>query len=76
MKGKGYERVLLFIACTVTALWALTVVVQIIFPNHPIPAAVNNIMMIVATSFFAGSLASNVRSKNGNGNNPKKDGDE
>lgn len=65
MKGKNYDRVLLFIACTVTVLWAITIVVQTIFPKHPTPDSVNQIMVIVATAFFGGSIISNIRKKNG-----------
>lgn len=67
MKGKNYDRVLLFIACLVAILWGVTVIVQVIFPDHPIPGSVNSVMIIVATGFFGGSVISNVRRKNGDG---------
>lgn len=65
MKGKNYDRVLLFIACLVAVLWGVTIIVQTIFPNHPTPDSVNQVMIIVATAFFGGSVISSVRKKNG-----------
>lgn len=67
MKGTNYDKVLLFIACTVTILWVITIVVQTIFPNHPTPSSVNTVMIIVAGGFFGGAAASNLTKKNGNG---------
>lgn len=67
MRGTGYDRVLLFIACTVTILWGISIIIQTIFPNHPAPDSVNQVMIIVATGFFAGSVVTNVRRRNGNG---------
>lgn len=73
MRGKNYDKVLLFIACTVTILWVITVVVQTFFPNHPTPDSVNTVMIIVATSFFAGSAASSIRRGNGDRKEPTDD---
>lgn len=64
MRGNGYDKVLLFIACTVTILWTITIIVQTIFPSHPVPTSVNEVMVIVATGFFGGSIIANVK-KNG-----------
>lgn len=72
MKGKNYERVLLFIACLVAILWGITIIVQTIFPNHPTPDSVNQVMIIVATGFFGGAVVANIRSSK---NNSDKDED-
>lgn len=61
MRGNNYDRVLLFIACTVTIIWGITIIVQTIFPKHPTPDSVNQVMVIVATGFFGGALVANIR---------------
>lgn len=71
MKGKSYDRVLLFIACLVTIIWGVSIVIQTIFPKHPAPDSVNQIMIIVATGLFTGSVLANIR-KNGGGNSDDK----
>lgn len=68
MGKRGYDRVLMFIACTVTIVWAITIMVGTFFPSHPTPPAVNEVMVIVAGGFFTGAVASTFR-KNGRGGN-------
>lgn len=68
MRGKNYDTVLLFIACTTTILWVITIVVQMIFPGHPAPDSVNTVMIIVAGGFFGGAAVSNLTKNNGKGN--------
>lgn len=65
MRGRNFDRVFLFIACTVTVVWGITILVQTIFPKHPAPSSVNEVMVIVATAFFSGAVIANVRKGNG-----------
>ena len=63
-KGNGssaYERVFLGIAVTVTAVWSLATIVQVISPAHPVPETANLTMGTVAAAFFGGALISSRR---------------
>lgn len=61
--GGAYEKVFLGIAITVTAVWTVANLVQVILPNRPVPSYVNIVMMAVATSFFGGAVISSRRGK-------------
>lgn len=58
-----YERVFLGIAISVTALWVIATVVQLIAPSRTVPEYVNVVMMTVAGSFFGGAVLTS-RAKN------------
>lgn len=60
-----YERTFLAIAATVTILWAIATLVQIVTPTRPVPPALKYVMMSVAGCFFGGSVLSAYRRKNG-----------
>jgi hypothetical protein len=70
----AYERTLLGIALTVTAVWAIATLVQVAYPRHVVPLSVNAIMGTVATSFFSGAFLAGRRRRseekntNGGGN--------
>lgn len=67
-RGSVRERVLLGIGCTVTAVWVIAVLVQVIFPTHVVPQAVHGIMFVIASSFFGSAAwAARRNEKNGNG---------
>lgn len=53
--SSAYERTCLGIAITVTAVWAIATLVQIVAPSHPVPVTVSATMGIVATGFFSGA---------------------
>jgi hypothetical protein len=62
------ERVLRGIAVTVTAVWVITTLAQVIDPHRQVPETVNYIFGIVVSSLF-GAAAIKSRNKNGNGKN-------
>lgn len=66
-RGSAYERTFLGIAITVTAVWAVATLFQVVSPSHVVPNTVNYVMGIVATGFFGGALIAG--RKNGNGKN-------
>lgn len=75
MNTRGaYERVFLGIAITVTAIWAIGTMVQIIIPTRAVPEYANFIMMTVAGAFFGGTIISSRRRNEGN--NSKNDEDD
>ena len=61
------EALLLGIACVVTVVWAVATITQVIAPTHIVPEYANLAMMLVAGSFFSGSVLAR-RRRNGNGN--------
>lgn len=63
--GSAYERTFLGIAITVTFVWAVATLVQVIFPAHVVPTSINLVMGTVATGFFGGALVSSRRGSNG-----------
>lgn len=63
----AYERVFLGIAITVTVVWAIATLVQVVSPTHQVPTYANLVMMTVAGSFFGGAVIAG-RKRNGNGN--------
>jgi hypothetical protein len=68
MRG-GRETVVLGIAVTVTAVWVIATLVQVLDPAREVPAAVNGIMGAVVSVLIGTSVASAARrgGKNGNG---------
>lgn len=59
------EKVLRGIAVTVTAVWVITTLAQVVDPHRQVPETVNYIFGIVVSSLFG---AAAIRSrKNGNG---------
>lgn len=64
----AYERVFLGIATTVTIVWSIANLVQVVSPVRQAPTSVNVIMGIVATSFFGAAVYAGRRAeRNGNG---------
>lgn len=61
------ERILLAIACVITTVWAVATVVQVAFPDRVVPEYANLAMMVVAGSFFTGSVAAARQSNKRNG---------
>jgi len=59
--------VFLGIAVTVTLVWAVATVVQIVSPDHVVPEYANLVMMTVAGSFFGGAVISARAKKKSNG---------
>ena len=60
------EALMLGIACVVTIVWAVATIAQVIAPSHVVPEYANLAMMLVAGSFFTGSIITRKR-RNGNG---------
>lgn len=58
------------IALTVTAVWAIANIVQVVDPSRPVSALTHGIMATVASAFFGAGMLSDIR-KRRNG----KDGD-
>ena len=59
---QGRERVLRGIAVTVTAVWVLATLVQVIDPARQVPSTVNVIMgMVVSALFGAAAIKSGRR---------------
>jgi hypothetical protein len=65
-RGDQRERVLRGIAVTVTGVWVIATVVQVIDPMRQVPATVNVIMGMVVSALFGAAAVSSAR-KNGNG---------
>lgn len=61
------ESVVLGIAVTVTAVWVVTILVQVIDPSRQAPAAVNGIMAAVVSGLFGTALARAARRNGKNG---------
>ena len=69
-RGEPRERVLRGIAVTVTAVWVIATVVQVIDPTRQVPNTVNVIMGMVVSALF-GAAAVSASRRNGNGNGDK-----
>lgn len=65
-KDAARERVLRGIAITVTAVWVIATVVQVIDPSRQVPSTVNVIMGMVVSALFGAAAISHTR-RNGNG---------
>ena len=66
-KDTARDRVLRGIAVTVTAVWVIATVVQVVDPTRQVPSTVNVIMgMVVSALFGAAAISSHTR-RNGNG---------
>lgn len=66
-RSTAHERVYLGIAVTVTAVWAIATLVQVVFPERVVPSYANVIMGIVAAAFFGASVVKSRRNGNGAG---------
>jgi uncharacterized membrane-anchored protein len=65
-ESSASERVLLVIACVITTVWAVATIIQVAFPTRVVPEYANLAMMVVAGSFFTGSVVTSRRAnKNG-----------
>lgn len=62
------ERILLAIGCTVTIVWAVATLVQVVFPDRPVSGEVHLVMMTVAGFFFGGAALEARKKQNGDGN--------
>lgn len=65
-RGEPRERILRGIAVTVTAVWVISTVVQVIDPTRQVPATVNVVMGMVVSALFGAAAVSSAR-RNGNG---------
>lgn len=65
-KDGSREKVLRGIAVTVTAVWVLATLVQVIDPSRQVPNTVNVVMGMVVSALF-GAAAVSASRKNGNG---------
>jgi hypothetical protein len=68
------EKVLRGIAVTVTAVWVVATVVQVIDPTRQVPSTVNVIMGMVVSALFGAAAISGTRRNGGRGNGDE-DGD-
>lgn len=59
--SETYERVYLGIAITVTIVWTVATLVNVVVPGHPVPPYANIMMGIVASCFFGGAVIQNQR---------------
>lgn len=66
-KEKGRGAVYNGIALTVTGVWALANIVQIIDPSRPVSSLTHGIMATVASAFFGAGLIAD-RRRNGKDN--------
>jgi uncharacterized membrane-anchored protein len=66
LRGEPRERVLRGIAVTVTAVWVVATVVQVIDPSRQVPSTVNVVMGMIVSALF-GAAAVTASRKNGNG---------
>lgn len=66
-KDGSREKVLRGIAVTVTGVWVLSTLVQVIDPNRQVPSTVNVVMGMVVSALFGAAAISGSR-RNGNGN--------
>lgn len=62
--GSRYEKALIALGSFVLIVWGIAVLVQVAFPSHPAPEAVNIVTPIVATGLFGGAIVAG-RKKNG-----------
>lgn len=60
------EKVLRGIAVTVTAVWVVATLVQVVDPGRQVPSTVNVIMGMVVSALFGAAAISHTR-RNGNG---------
>lgn len=58
---RAYDKVLLAIAILVAGVWAISIIVQTIFPDRQPPDSVNQVMIIVATGLFGGSVLASIK---------------
>jgi hypothetical protein len=65
-KGDARDRVLRGIAVTVTAVWVLATLVQVIDPSRQVPNTVNVVMGMVVSALFGAAAVRSSR-KNGDG---------
>lgn len=65
-RGEPRERILRGIAVTVTTVWVVATVVQVVDPTRQVPATVNVIMGMVVSALFGAAAISSGR-RNGNG---------
>jgi hypothetical protein len=65
-KGDARDKVLRGIAVTVTAVWVLSTLVQVIDPARQVPNTVNVVMGMVVSALF-GAAAVRTTRKNGDG---------
>lgn len=70
----AYEKVFLGIAITVTIVWAIATVVQVVDPSRDVPEYANLVMMTVAGSFFGGAVVTARKKKPANGGEDPYDG--
>lgn len=49
------EIVLLVLGCVITAVWVVSVLVQIVFPSRVVPQEVHAIMLILVPILFGGA---------------------
>ena len=61
------DRVLRGIAVTVTAVWVVATVVQVIDPTRQVPSTVNVIMGMVVSALFGAAAISHTRRNGDNG---------
>ena len=65
-KDGGRDRLLLGISVTVTGVWVVATLVQVIDPHRQVPPTVNAIMGIIVTALFSTYGVRTIR-RNGNG---------
>ncbi len=65
-KDAAKDRVLRGIALTVTAVWVVATLVQVVDPTRQVPNTVNVIMGMVVSALFGAAAISHSR-RNGNG---------
>ena len=63
----GRDKVLRGIAVTVTGVWVVATLVQVIDPSRQVPNTVNVVMGMIVSALF-GAAAVRVGRRNGNGN--------
>jgi hypothetical protein len=66
-KDGSRDKVLLGIAVTVTGVWVVATMVQIMFPSHQAPATVNVVMGMVVSALFGAAAVRAGRRNGGNG---------
>lgn len=56
------------VALTVTAVWAIANIVQVVDPSRPVSLSTHAIMATVASAFFGAGVVADIRKqRNGNG---------
>jgi len=65
-KGDARDRVLRGIAVTVTAVWVVATMVQVVDPTRQVPNTVNVVMGMVVSALFGAAAVRSGR-RNGNG---------